>query len=100
MMVKDTLFQVSWLKIKWMRYMKEEKSAILFKYDMDAPFQKLVVSKDTRLSDSASFAPPPTLYNSPPGLSGLKKKDLLTLCQNGSIPHIYMDFYRSLKVAD
>ncbi len=77
--------------------MKEEKSAILFKYDMDAPFKKLVVSKETRLSSSA---PLPTLHDSPPGISGLKKKDLLALCQNGSIPQIYMDFYSSLKVAD
>lgn len=80
--------------------MKEEKNTISFKYNMDAEFQKLIVSKETRLSGTAAAASPPSLYNSPPGVNRLKKKDLLTLCENGSIPHTYVDFYRSLKVAE
>lgn len=88
--------QVKWLKMKWMRYMKQEKNAILFKYDMDTPFRRLVVNKDTRSSASAL----PTLFQSPPGISVAKKKDLVILCTNGSIPQAYMEFYSSLKVED
>ncbi|KAL7395067.1 hypothetical protein ABVT39_009475 [Epinephelus coioides] len=82
--------QVSWLKMKWMRYMKREKNAILFKYDTDASFRKHVVNKDTRSSTSTL----PTRFQSPPGISAV------TLCTNGSIPQAYVEFYSSLKVAD
>ncbi|KAL2086584.1 hypothetical protein ACEWY4_017643 [Coilia grayii] len=91
---------VHWQKIKWFRYMKEEQKTIFFKYDFTAPtFRKMTVAKQaTRGSRGTRTTQPSSMYESPPGISALKKKDLLTLCTNGSIPHYYAEFYNTLTV--
>lgn len=89
---------VRWQKIKWMRYTKENPRCIQFKYEMSEEFHVLEVGKqETRGSHAIE---PKKLNNSPPGISALKKRDLLTLCTNGSIPSSYLDFYQSLKASE
>lgn len=88
---------VHWQKIKWFRYTKEDPKTIYFKYDVTAPtFKKMMVRLPTRAT--STIQSPSSLYESPPGINALKKKDLLTLCTNGSIPNYYAEFYNSLKV--
>ncbi|KAL7382213.1 hypothetical protein ABVT39_018645 [Epinephelus coioides] len=92
---------VHWQKIKWFCYTKEEPRTIFFKYDFTDPtFRELKVAKQaTRGARSThSMSKPSSMYESPPGISALKKKDLLTLCGNGSIPHRYIEFYNALTV--
>ncbi|KAF3857119.1 hypothetical protein F7725_008978, partial [Dissostichus mawsoni] len=84
-------------KIKWLRYTKEDPKGIQFKYSLsDQPFQMLQVGKqETR---GAHAIGPKKMHTGPPGITAVKKKDLLTLCTNGSIPQSYVDFYQSLQV--
>ena len=80
-----------WQKIQWFP----------FKHDFtDTTFCELKVAKQvTRCTRSTqSMSKPSSMYESPPGISELKKKDLLTLCSNGNIHHIYAEFYNALTV--
>lgn len=69
---------------------------IWFKYELSDPgFRMLEVAKqETRGSHAIE---PKKMHTSPPGISVEKKKDLLALCTNGSIPHSYVDFYKSVS---
>ncbi|XDV43861.1 hypothetical protein PO909_012258 [Leuciscus waleckii] len=88
---------VHWQKIKWFRYTKDEPKTIFFKYDFTAPtFRKLTVAQQATRGTRTTH--PRSLYENPPGISALKKKDLLTMCTNGSIPHCYAEFYNTLTV--
>ncbi|KAK5863130.1 hypothetical protein PBY51_000183 [Eleginops maclovinus] len=88
---------VHWQKIKWFRYTKEEPKTIFFKCDFTAPtFRKLTVAQQATRGTRTTH--PSSMYESHPGISALKKKDLLTLCSNGSIPHYYAELYNTLTV--
>ncbi|XDV17714.1 hypothetical protein PO909_023534 [Leuciscus waleckii] len=91
---------VHWQKIKWFRYTKDEPKTIFFKYDFTAPtFRKLTVAQQaTRGTRGTRTTHPSSLYENPPVIRALKKKDLLTMCTNGSIPHCYAEFYNTLTV--
>ncbi|KAJ8010764.1 hypothetical protein DPEC_G00078540 [Dallia pectoralis] len=90
---------VHWQKIKWFHYPKEPRT-IFFKYDFTDPtFHKLVAKQATRGTRSTqSVSKPSSMYESPPGISALKKKDLLSLCSNRSTPHTYTEFYNALTL--
>ncbi|KAK5910675.1 hypothetical protein CgunFtcFv8_004916 [Champsocephalus gunnari] len=79
------------------RHTKEDPKGIQFKYSLsDQPFQMLQVGKhETR---GAHAIAPKKMHTGPPGITAVKKKDVLTLCTNGSIPHSYVDFYQSVQV--
>lgn len=89
---------VCWQKIKWLRYTKEDPNVIQFKYELsDKAFTMLEVGKqETRGYHGME---PKKLCKCPPGITSMKKRDLLTLCTNGSIPQSYVDFCQALKVS-
>ncbi|KAK5851427.1 hypothetical protein PBY51_002221 [Eleginops maclovinus] len=74
---------------------KEPKQ--IFKYDFTAPtFQKLTVAQQaTRGTRGTRTKHPSSMYESPPGISVVKKNYLHSLCTNGSIPHYYAEFYNT-----
>ncbi|CAB3226380.1 unnamed protein product [Arctia plantaginis] len=39
-------------------------------------------------------------YLEPPEISGLKKKDLISLCDSNVIPRVYRGYYARLEAAD
>lgn len=76
---------VHWQKIKWLLYTKEDTKHIQLKYKLsDQAFTMLVVGKqETRCSQGPV----------------INKKDLLTLCMNGSTPQSLVDLNcQGLKV--
>ncbi|KAJ8015961.1 hypothetical protein DPEC_G00002140 [Dallia pectoralis] len=81
----------------------EEEKAVhfFFKHDFTYPsFHELKVAKQATRGtrDTHSVSKPSSVPESPPGISALKQKDLLSLCSNGSIPHTYAEFYNALRV--
>ena len=95
--------KVHWLKIKWMRYEKQCPSVILFKYNYDEDFRKLMVPQTTRGRPSTPQAMRqtlkslPCLYKEPPAITKSKYDDLQFLCRSNAIPPPYHSFYENLR---
>lgn len=103
--------QVKWLKIKRMRYLKEEPTKIFFNYDMSENFLWMEVSqnndsthslktrakkrKDNNSSQVGSNSLK-QLYMSPIPISEAKKKDLIGLCNKKIIPEELHGWFSSL----
>ena len=82
---------VQWLKIKWMRYLKDTPDTIHFRYDYDDEFRQLRVNLGIRGRPSN---PPGTLvplFNEPPAITKAKYEDLLFLCNSLAIPRFYQE---------
>ena len=100
------LSQINWLKVKWMCYEQfiepssGSKSVIIsYKYSCEeGPFQKVRTTRSVfgRHSKDNCSEKPPKLYQSQLPISHQKKKDLLALCADGTIPVEYHHFYSSL----
>lgn len=109
---------VNWLKIKWLRYVKEKPEIIFYKntyedetfLEMPAPFNKVTSSQKKRgrpkKGSPAHAASATTSFNyeflhpypARLGISQQKKKDLLKLCKDFLIPEEFHDYYNDLRV--
>jgi hypothetical protein len=97
---------VNWLKMKWIRYDKNEPGKILFKYDYDAEFNVMVVNTSESMSGKngrsrkrrARIMPAQVkpLFLGPVSISDAKYADLQSLCQSRAILTDYHSFYASL----
>lgn len=90
---------VRWLKIKWLRFVKEEPSIIYFKYELSDPnFMTLDTSRATKKSkpfcwNAIELTPK---YRERMPVSVAKKKDLLHLLRTGVIPADYAAFIEGI----
>ena len=104
------LSQIQWLKVKWMRYEIEARPSdqpsnnhpqpsavqILYKYKFDEDFRKV---PDRKIRSATQVETPPKAKQLYPGrlsISEEKKRDLLQLCSDGTIPSEYHEYYKGL----
>ena len=90
----DTGLKVMWTKMKWIRYLKSEPDACLFKYSMEEEFQKVKITGKKRQQQSDEGLT--RKYQKKIPISAAKKKDLMQLCKSGVIPVEYHEYYKSL----
>ncbi|CAC5414853.1 unnamed protein product [Mytilus coruscus] len=86
--------KVNWLKIKWLRYSKQEPQHILFKHTFDEDFRRLrviVMDKNGVPATNIRGHELPRNYNGKQPIT-LAKKDLLNLCKTKVIPAEYHKF--------
>ena len=77
-----------------MRFKSNDPGACLFKYDMkDKDFERILLVQPKNL-DCAT--PLPQKYSSRIPISSAKKKDLVNLCKNGTIPREFHEYYKTL----
>ena len=111
-LIMPSLSQVNWMKVKWMRYELQEVSSseqrdgenllgkalgIYFKYEFDGTFQKVLDRKTRSTSQLESeCSGPKQLYSEKLPISVEKKKNLLQLCSDGTVPEDFHEFYRNL----
>ncbi|XP_076090122.1 uncharacterized protein LOC143062260 [Mytilus galloprovincialis] len=88
--------KIKWLKIRWLRYTKENPDCILFKYKMDDEFCEMKVSLTSTRGRSTEEYQLIKKYTSQQSISAAKKKDLVGLCKKGIIPSEYHEYYKSL----
>ena len=83
--------------MKWMRFTASDPGACFFKYDMnDKDFERIVLVNQHQIKSGESL---PKKYKSKIPISSAKKKDLITLCKNGTIPIEFHQYYRSLPAS-
>ncbi|ELT93499.1 hypothetical protein CAPTEDRAFT_209848 [Capitella teleta] len=89
--------KVNWLKMKWIRYMKEDLDAIYVKEDLnDGEFKRVPVSLAKRRSKAdALTAPTPVLYRTPQSIKKAKYQDLMSIVND--IPEDRRRFYQDMK---
>lgn len=91
--------KVSWMKIKVMRYEKENPGHILFKYNYSQiEFKRINVFGRGRGRLNAIPKNIPKLYKGQLGISEKKKNSLLKLCTQNDIPPEYHAWYQALPV--
>lgn len=90
---------VRWLKIKWLKYEKQNPQRIFFKYDYHSDFQVMDVSPKRRGRRALPQNTPKLkkLYSESPKVSAAKLNDLMALCTDHAIPADYHPFYAALK---
>ena len=90
---------VRWLKIKWIKYEKQNQRNIFFKYNYDDDFQVINVSKQPRGRRLLQRLTPrlSNLHSEPPKISVAKYNDLVSLSYDRAIPADYHHFYTALK---
>ncbi|CAH1102952.1 unnamed protein product [Psylliodes chrysocephalus] len=114
----DNNLTVNWLKIKRLKYLKDQPNKIYYNYDMSTNFQTITISNTNQnFEDSPStrtrkqwkknkeptantFEFPseiPFLYDSQLPISNAKKKDLLKLCRKEIIPEELHEWFNKLK---
>ena len=83
-----------------MRYEKENPDVLLFKYDYEENFRKLIVKQQTRGRRSSFMASHsvPRLHQEPPAISKEKYNDVEFLCNSNAIPQSYHSFFKNLRV--
>lgn len=90
---------VSWLKMQWIRVVKEEPYTLYYKETLqeDFPFSALNL-KPSKVGRplSLGLASTPNLYQRPRPVTHAKKKDMFDLLPY--IPPIYHDFFQNLSV--
>ena len=106
---KEIVRNISWdstgqkvksIKIKWMRYEKANPNVLLFKYDYEENFRKLIVKLQSRGRRSSFMVlhSVPRLYQEPPAISTAKFNDLEFLCNSNAISQSYHCFFKNLRV--
>uniref|UniRef100_A0A6P7GSZ8 Uncharacterized protein LOC114346386 n=1 Tax=Diabrotica virgifera virgifera TaxID=50390 RepID=A0A6P7GSZ8_DIAVI len=91
--------KMRWIKVKWIQYRKSCPKTIYFKYRLnDNEFDSLNIEKRQRRR--VPYFEVSRLYLSKPKINKNKLKDLLKLCENGSVPSTYHKFYESLEPED
>lgn len=91
--------KVQWLKIKWLRFRKDQPNVMFFKYDFDDEnFREIsVVQKRGRSKKSENIALElKKAYSARLPISTSKYGDLISLCDSGAIPSKYKDFFVGL----
>lgn len=89
--------KVRWLQIKVLRFEKKQPGVVLFKYSIeDVEFKKIQIYGQ----DNPPVMPETlnSLYRRQLPISSAKKKDLLKLCNNKTIPQEFHGWYKSLPV--
>lgn len=93
---------VQWLLIKWFRFQKGVENKVWFKYNVeDADFHCLIINQKW-IRSKCTTVPityrtlEKTAYSECLPISVAKKRDLLALLQEGVIPTVYANFYKSL----
>lgn len=94
---------VQWLKIKWLRLQKESPTSILYKYDLSDPdFKEIDICKTKTMKKNKDICisklkkPLKGAYKSLIAVSQTKKKDLITLLNDGVIPPEYEHYYKDI----
>ena len=91
------LQNIPWRQVKWLRYIREgDNVAILHKTDSLNGEFVAAATKKTRRSASRAVLAPTRAYEDLIPISAAKKKDLVTLCQNGTISREYHSYYQAL----
>ena len=88
---------VQWLKIKWLRYIKDTPDTIHFRYGYDNEFRQLHMNLGVRGRPSNPPGALVPLFNEPPAITKAKYEDLLPLYSSLTIPSFFNDFYKGLK---
>ena len=88
---------VQWLKIKWMRYLKDRPDTIHFRNGYDNEFRQLRVNLNVRGRPSNPPGALVPLFNEPQAITKAKYEDLMFLGNSLSIPRFYHDFYKGLN---
>ncbi|CAC5400367.1 unnamed protein product [Mytilus coruscus] len=88
--------KIKWLKIRWLRYTKENPDCILFKYKMDDEFCEMKVAPTSTRGRATEEYQLIKKYTSRQSISAPKKKDLVGFCKKGIIPSEYHEYYKSL----
>lgn len=92
---------VKWMKIKWIRVLKDKPESIFYKTSFEDPdFQEIHVGKKMNklFEDNGSVFT--QKYSDLLGVNVKKKNDLLKLCKDGVIPKDHHGFYENLKISD
>ena len=84
--------------LKQVMFSKEDKSKMYFKCMYKQQYQSLEFRSELPKTRGAKKTVHPMLYAKPVGISTLKKKDLLTLCNKDYIPKNHHPFFDSLTV--
>ena len=93
--------RVKWLNIRWLRFLKDDPEHILFKYEFEEEFRKILVTgKSKRGQQVRPITCLPPLYKERLPVSAAKKQDLLSLCTSGLIPEEHHHFYGTLPVSE
>lgn len=87
---------VKWSDVHIVQIKKNEPNMIFYKNSFfDDEFKVIDVDRRTRRQQAIITELKPA-YNNPPGITKLKKKDLLDLCKTGAIPQAHWNFYENL----
>ena len=91
---------VNWLKIKWIRFSKNERESILFKYMFDEEFKQMrfiELDKNGTPKTTLDGQELPRKYKTKQAITMAKKKDLFNLCKTKIIPPEYHGFYKTFS---
>lgn len=87
---------VKWSNVHIVQLKKNEPNKIFYKMSFFGDeFKVIDVDRRTRRPQATITELKPA-YNNPPGISKLKKKDLLDLCKSGAIPQAHWNFYENI----
>ena len=98
-MEKGLLAKDRWLRIKWIRYNKDDREHIQFKYTFaDEDFKTIKINHAVghRRKTTKPKVELTPLYRNKLSISDNKLKDLLSVCQQGIIPDEYHPYYNKL----
>jgi len=90
---------MNWLKIKVLRYEKQNCNTIFYKYRYGDEFTKINIRGRGRQSNIANFATLKACYDAPLPIPTAKKADLLALSRSGVIPKEHHSFFKNLAVS-
>ena len=86
--------RIQWTKVKWLQFRKADISNIYVKHDFDEEFQCIKIKQSRKgISLSSKL---PRLYTEKLPIATAKKKDLISLCRNGTIPSEYHKYYEDI----
>lgn len=105
--VDTTGKRVQWLKLKWIQLRKHEPDCVFFKYEFDEDtFHCIKINMNAKKSTRATVksgsvfklgvTEPNKCYTSKLPISDAKKRDLLSLCKDGTIPEDFYLYFKSL----
>ena len=98
--MNDSGNKISWSKVRQVVSKADDPSALYIKTSYNGQPQRLDLIRRKRTSGGADDAANVKLLHrmSKPGISELKKHDLMTLCSSGKIPVGYREFYEALPI--
>lgn len=102
--IESTCEKMKWLKVKWMRFQKSTPFIVQFKYNLsDEKFMELNISPKVQKKASNFIQGGNRLnvsqkYKSILPITDSKKKELLSLLQNGVILKDYEAFYTNIPI--